>query len=312
MEVFEGHRALFRPLSAPAVALGNFDGVHLGHRALISAARAAAGADGDTVLYTFEPHPARVLAPERAPPLITSLARKLELLADAGVDVCILEPFDTAFAALGAQEFFDQVIAQVLRPRSLVIGYDFTFGKNRGGDTKMLRELAAARGITVEVIEPVEVGGVVVSSTEVRRRLAAGEVGRAAALLGRPFDCDGVVVRGAGRGRQIGVPTANVDSDAELLPATGIYAVRLRQLEGGGDALPGAASLGTNPTFAGGKLTLEVHVLDFSGDLYGRRVRVEFVERLREERRYQSVEALVEQIQLDIAEARRILGGAAR
>jgi riboflavin kinase/FMN adenylyltransferase len=309
MEVFEGHRALFRPLSSPAVALGNFDGVHLGHHALLAAARnAAAQTGGDTVVYTFEPHPARVLAPERAPPLITTRQRKLELLADAGVSACILEPFDAEFAAHSPEEFFDLVLARVLGARQLVVGYDFTFGRHRAGDASTLRTLAAPRGIGVQVIAPVRVGGVVVSSTEVRRALTAGDVRGASALLGRPFDCDGQVVHGEGRGRKLGIPTANVASEGEMLPASGIYAVRLSVLEGGMvRPFPGAASLGTNPTFPGGKPTLEVHVIDFEGDLYGRRVRVEFIERLREERRYESIAALVEQIWLDIDAARLIL-----
>jgi riboflavin kinase/FMN adenylyltransferase len=308
MEVFEGHRALFRPLSSPAVALGNFDGVHLGHRALIDAAnRAQRKIGGETVVYTFEPHPARVLAPERAPHLLTTLQRKLELLDSAGVDVCVLEPFVPEFAALEPQIFFAEVLVRTLAARHLVVGYDFTFGHQRGGDAAMLRQLGREHGIGVEVISPFEQHGRVVSSTEVRRALAAGDVRLAQALLGRPFDVDGAVVRGAGRGKSLGFPTANVAPETETLPATGIYAVRLRKLDGNATALPGAASLGVNPTFHGDKLTLEVHILDFDGDLYGARVRIEFIERLREERRYDHVDALIAQVQEDIRAARRIL-----
>jgi riboflavin kinase / FMN adenylyltransferase len=310
VEIFAGHRALFRPLAAPAVALGNFDGVHEGHARLLSAARAAADRlGGDAVVYTFEPHPARVLAPELAPPLITTTDRKLELLSGAGIDVCVLEPFDRALAEITPEDFARQVLLEVLGARQVVVGYDFTYGHQRRGNVATLREFGARHGVTVEVIDPVTVDGLVVSSSKVRELVAEGDLARARLLLGRDFDVDGRVVRGAGRGRDLGFPTANLALEAELLPAPGIYATRVRVLDDPAGAwLEGAASLGTNPTFGeGAPLVLEVHLLDFGGDLYDRRLRVAFVERLRAEQRFESAGALVAEIRRDVERTREVL-----
>jgi riboflavin kinase / FMN adenylyltransferase len=310
VEIFAGHRALFRPLAAPAVALGNFDGVHKGHARLLSAARAAADRlGGDAVAYTFEPHPARVLAPELAPPLITTTDRKLELLGEAGIDVCVLEPFDRALSEIAPEDFARQVLLEVLGARHLVVGYDFTYGHQRRGNVASLRAFGARHGVTVEVIDPVTVDGVAASSSKVRELVAAGDLAGARRLLGRDFDVDGRVVRGAERGRDLGFPTANLVVEGELLPAPGIYATRVRLLDDADGAwIEGAASLGTNPTFEeSAPLSLEVHLLDWSGDLYDRRLRVAFVERLRGELRFESVEALVAEIRRDVERTRDVL-----
>lgn len=311
MEIFEGHRALFRPLIAPAIALGNFDGVHLGHQRLLGAAVAASRAlGGDAVAYTFDPHPAAVLAPAKAPRLITSRARKLELLAETGISACVIEPFTRELAALAPEDFLQEILVEILDARHIVVGYDFTYGRDRAGNTETLRAFGAARGIAVEIIEPVEVAGVVVSSTRVRALVRDGAVAKARALLGRDFDVDGTVVRGDGRGARIGVPTANIAVDSALLPAGGVYAVRAQILDGASRSplLPGVANLGTNPTFVDrAELSLEVHLLDTAVDLYGKTMRVCFVERLRGEQRFDGVDALVHQIHADIDRARTIL-----
>ena len=307
MPVFRGHHSIARRLRAPAVAIGNFDGVHLGHRALIDRARAgAAELGGEAVVLTFDPHPAFVLAEHLAPRLITTTDRKLELLADAGVDVTLVEPFDRALAAMSPADFAATILAGALGARRVVVGFDFTFGKGRAGTTDTLRELGRAHGFDVDVVEPVAVGGLVASSTRVRTFIAEGNLAGARLLLGRDVDIDGTIVRGAGRGRGIGVPTANVAPDTPLLPARGIYAVWI-DVDGHGRR-PGAASVGTNPTFDdAGRVSVEVHVLDFDGDLYGRRARVTFVERLRGEKRFPDADTLVEQIRRDIADTRRVL-----
>jgi len=311
MEIFDGHRALFRPLQAPAVAIGNFDGVHVGHQRLIDEAVAAAHSwGGDAVVYTFDPHPSRVLAPDRAPPMICSRERKLELIAARGVDACVVEPFTRELASMAPDAFLERVFAEVFGARGLVVGHDFAFGHKRAGNADTLRAFGAARGIDVRVIEPVEAGGVLASSSQVRQRVSGGDLPGARALLGRDFDTDGEVVTGARRGRDIGFPTANVDAGAaELMPPPGIYATWLRVVDGAEpDRLHIAAtSLGTNPTFGpGAPLTLEAHLLDFSGDLYGRRVRVGFIERLRGEERFDGVEALVAQIGRDVEQTRKV------
>lgn len=317
MEIFDGHRALFRPLFNPAIALGNFDGVHQGHRRLLAETVAAAKRlDGDALVLTFDPHPAQILAPDRAPPLLTTLERKLELIAEAGIGACIVEPFTRELSQLSPQEFVQNILVDVIRVQHVVVGYDFRFGKNRAGTTESLREFARTHGFTAQIIEPVEVGGGVASSSRIRKLLASGAVADAGELLGRAFDVDGEVVRGDGRGATIGVPTANVATRADVLPAVGVYAVRMRILDSApGDglpdretALPGVANLGRKPTFGDdNQLTLEVHALDFSGDLYGRMVRVEFVAHLRGERRFAGIDALVAQIRNDIDQARASL-----
>jgi riboflavin kinase/FMN adenylyltransferase len=310
MEIFEGHRALFRPLHAPSVAIGNFDGVHLGHQRLLeTAARAARSLGGDAVVFTFEPHPAIVLAPHKAPPLLTSLPRKLELLAQAGMDACILEPFTRELADLSPDAFLQSILVEILGARHIVVGYDFTYGRDRAGTTESLRAFGAAHGIGVDVIEPVEAGGVVVSSTRVRELVREGDMAGARALLGRDFDIDGTVVRGDGRGARIGMPTANLATQGQLLPRGGVYAVRVQLLDGASTrTVPAVANLGTNPTFVDRtELSLEVHLLDFSGDLYGQRLRVQFIERLRGEQRFPGIDALLAQIRADIERAREIL-----
>ncbi|HEU5057696.1 MAG TPA: bifunctional riboflavin kinase/FAD synthetase [Kofleriaceae bacterium] len=306
MEVFSGHRRLTRAFRAPAVAIGTFDGVHRGHQELVARARAAAARlGGEAVVLTFDPHPASVVAPERAPRLLTTTARKLELLAAAGADAAVVEPFDRELAALAPRAFAETILAGSLGARHLVVGYDFRFGQGRAGGADTLRELGGELGFTVEVVDPVAVDGTVASSSRIRALVEAGELAAARALLGRDPEVEGEVVRGAGRGRGIGVPTANLAIDAGVAPPLGIYAVWVALA---GERYAGAASVGTNPTFDdSGRMSLEVHILDFDRDCYRERVRLAFVERLRGELRFAGAAELVEQIRRDIADTRRIL-----
>jgi riboflavin kinase/FMN adenylyltransferase len=307
MQVVYGHQ------NAPAwrgaaVAIGNFDGVHLGHRALIARARElAAASDALTVALTFDPHPSTLLAPARAPRLLTSIERRIELLAEAGVDAVVVEPFTRELAGVAPSAFVDDVVIFALRARAIIVGYDFSYGQGRTGTVEALRAHGSHAGIEVAIVPAVTVDGEIAASTKIRGHLRAGELVRAERMLGRPWDVDGVVVHGAERGRAIGVPTANIAPEVELAVAPGIYAVTL-SVEGG-PAMPAVASLGTNPTFVeDGGLVLEVHVLDWSGELYDRRVRTTFIARLRDEQKFESVEALVHQIRRDIAQARAALG----
>jgi riboflavin kinase/FMN adenylyltransferase len=309
VEIFEGYRALFRPLSAPALAIGNFDGVHRGHMALLEAARRNAEArDADAAVFTFEPHPAHYFAGEKAPGRLTSPARKQELLAAAGMSICIAQPFDEEFSKISAEEFHDQVLHRIIGCKHVIVGDDFGYGHGRKGTIETLRQAGDELGYSVEVIGEVQVDGERASSSRIRELLLSGDVTAAARMLDRWHDVDGAVVKGAGRGRELGIPTANVDVKASVLPAPGIYAVWFQPLDELQPPRMGAASLGTNPTFvADGALTLEVHVLDFEGDLYDRRVRVGFVERLRDEESYDSVDALMQQIHEDIRQCRNVL-----
>lgn len=288
------------------VAIGNFDGLHVGHRALITATLAAAARSGGlSTVLTFEPHPARLFAPDKAPPPLTSPSRKIELLDAAGVACVVFEPFTADFAATSADAFVDLLVDR-LQVRSVIVGYDFTYGQKRAGTALTLRAAGAARGFAVEVIAPVLVGDAPASSSRVRAAITRGDLADVRACLGRDHDVDGTVVHGAGRGRTIGVPTANVATSAACLPPPGVYAVRV---EVDGRTHDGVANLGRRPTFEGdaAALSLEVHLFDYQGDLYDAPIRVAFAHRLRDERRFTSVDALIAQIHTDMTAAREAL-----
>jgi riboflavin kinase/FMN adenylyltransferase len=301
--------AAARSPQALAVAVGNFDGVHRGHAALLAEARArAAHRGGRSAVLTFTPHPARLFAPDRAPPLIMSLERRLELIAAEGIDIAIVEPFTPKFAAIDAAAFVTEVLARDLGARDVVVGYDFSFGRGRAGDVRLLGQLAPAVGIDVAVIPAVAIDGVTCSSGRIRQLVAAGDTGAAGRLLGRSFELEGPVRRGAGRGRGLGFATANVAPEGELRPKLGIYAARAEVLDGplAGTRRAAALSVGTNPQFEGDTVSVEAYLLDFEGDLYERRLRLEVGERLRDERRFESTAALVAQIGEDVARVRRL------
>jgi riboflavin kinase/FMN adenylyltransferase len=298
------------PLGWPpsAVAVGNFDGVHRGHQALVKAAVARARASGGpAVVLTFDPHPARVLRPRDAPAALTTLAQKEELLAELGVDRLAVLLFDAALARLSPEAFARAVLRDTLGAGDVVVGESFRFGHRREGDARSLVELGARLGFAVHAVPAVLEDGSPVSSSRVRFELGRGHVGAATALLGRPYFVDAAVVRGDGRGRRIGVPTANLAPDNEILPAPGVYAGYCRLPAG--EWWPAVVNLGRRPTFGGGELALEAHLLDFAGELYGARVRLSFHERLRDEQRFSSQEALVARIREDVARARGLLSG---
>lgn len=297
-----------------AVAIGNLDGVHLGHQRLLALARERARARGAcATVLTFDPHPVRVLRPQLAPPLVTPLSRKLELLEAHGMDGVVVQPFDLAYAKTPAAEFVSRDLADRLGSAEVVVGYDFTAGHERAR-VDALRGLLAASGIGLHVVDPVTSDGLVVSSTKVREFLLEGNVEAAALLLTRPHDVDGLVVRGAGRGRGFGFPTANVATES-LLPANGVYVIRASVgggAPGEGPVLGGVCNVGVKPTVeASAAVGLEVHLFDFGGrDLYGEPLRVAFLARIRDERRFPSVEALRAQIGRDVARARDVLAAA--
>jgi riboflavin kinase/FMN adenylyltransferase len=292
--------------SRTVATIGNFDGVHLGHRAILSrVCQRARELGGQAVAITFNPHPVKVLRPEVNLPLLTTSEQKLKLLSDSGLDAVVVLPFTPEFAALPAREFVRQYFCDRLQAREVVVGHDYCFGRGREGNIDLLKEMGETHGFTVQVVWAVEVDGALVSSSLIRAMLRLGKVTEARRLLGRPYGVSGRVVPGKGRGAKLlGVPTANLLSPNELLPASGIYAVWVRR---GGAILPGVANIGTCPTFNNAELSLEVHLLEFNGDLYGESLEVDFVTRLREERRFPSIEALADQIHADIAAAHRAL-----
>lgn len=307
MQIFHDHRVARRSRRT-ALAVGNFDGVHVGHRHLLARVRdAAAAIGGDAVALTFEPHPTRVIAPERASPVITGLDRKLELLAAEGLDAAVVLRFDHAFAAQSPRDFVASVIAG-LGAREVFVGGDFRFGHDRSGDGAALAAMGAEFDFRAQVVPQVtDAAGETVSSSRVRRALAAGDLPLAKRLLGRDFDLDGLVVLGDRRGRTLGFPTANLATPCEALPRDGVYAARVTVLGAGDDtAHPAVVNIGHRPTFRAGR-SIEAHLLDGDHALYGRTLRVAFAARLRDERRFDGVDALVAQIRDDVAAARAIL-----
>ncbi len=290
------------------VAIGNFDGVHLGHQAVLGHARALAQelpGEHQVAVLTFDPHPARLFAPDLAPPLIATLESRIDRLGQVGADHVVVEPFNPALAELAPEAFVDEVLLERLGVAGVVVGYDFTYGKGGRGTTDDLREQCGRAGVRVAVTEPVYQDGILVSSTKIREFVLSGRVYGASILLGRPFELSGPVVRGAGRGRTIGYPTANVAVQQELTPAFGVYAAHARV---GDELVDAAVSIGIVPTFKQDQeVTVEAYLLDFEADLYERPLTLEFVRRLRPERRFEGVEALVEQIALDVRQVRDIL-----
>jgi riboflavin kinase/FMN adenylyltransferase len=293
---------------SPAVTIGNFDGVHRGHQALAAAVVARAReAGGLAVVLTFDPHPAAVLSPDRAPAALNTPDQKEELLAGLGVDRLAVLAFDEEVAALTPESFAREVLRGALDARHVVVGESFRFGRRRQGDAAVLTALGAELGFSVQAVPPVLEQGSPVSSSRAREALVSGDVRAARALLGRPHFVDASVVRGDGRGRTIGVPTANLSPENEILPAGGVYAARCR-VPGGAWRLA-VVNIGRRPTFGGQHVTVEAHLVDFDDDLYGERVRLEFHERLRGEERFDGPQALVARIREDVARARDVLSG---
>jgi riboflavin kinase/FMN adenylyltransferase len=290
------------------LTVGNFDGLHVGHqeilRIVVERARARGG---EAAVYTFDPHPRKVLRPNDPPRLLTTLEQKLELIEAAGVDLTIVERFDLAFASRSAVEFVREILHERIGPEEVYVGYDFRFGHDREGSMRTLTELGPHLGFAVTIVPEVTVGGRDVNSTRIRELLAQGRVEEAHALLGRPYRVRGRVVPGDRRGRTLGFPTANLAAENEVLPAHGVYAGRLRLLgEGAPPAeIAAVANVGIRPTFeAGGAVLAEAHLIDWSGDLYGRLVELSFLHHLREERRFPDAEALRRQIAADRDAAR--------
>lgn len=293
-----------------ALAIGNFDGVHRGHQALLAQLVDAARRHGLTpAVLTFEPHPREFFTPASAPARVANLRDKIAALAAAGIERVFIQHFNQRFAAQSPEQFVDDVLVAGLNARCLLVGDDFRFGARRAGDVELLRRLGASRGYLVEQLQTVEEAGVRVSSSEVREALAAGDLARAAALLGRPYAISGRVLHGRKLGREIGFPTLNLRLAHRRPAAHGIFAVRVHGL--GEQPRPGVASIGLRPTVENdGRWLLEVHLFDFAQQVYGKLVRVELVRKLRDEVRYESLQALTHAIRNDAQAARAVLAGA--
>ena len=312
MHIYRHHTGLPEAARGSVVALGNFDGIHLGHQAVIGAAREAAERlEAPLGMLTFEPHPRSVLRPGEAPFRLTPFHIKSRVVAELGLDLLFTLHFDQGFAQRSADAFIREVVVQGLGARHVAVGYDFVFGHRRQGTAALLAERGRELGFAVSVVAPAQgPNGEVYSSTRIREHLTRGEPRDAAVLLGRTWEIEGRVEQGDQRGRTIGFPTANLSLGDYLRPAAGVYAVRVA-VEGAGPAewRPAVANLGKRPTFGGADLRLEVHLFDFAGDLYGKHLRVALLDFLRPERKFAGLDALKAQIAEDADRAREILAG---
>jgi riboflavin kinase/FMN adenylyltransferase len=310
----QGSGALEKPLEHGVLTIGNFDGLHVGHRSIMrTVIERARSVSGEAAVFTFEPHPRKLLYPDRAPRLLTTLDQKLELLDEIGVDLVIVEPFTRELATLPAERFVREVVFERLGPVEVYVGYDFRYGKDRGGSMRTLTELGPHLGFAVTIIPEVTVGSRDVNSTRIRELLGEGQVEEAAELLARPYRIRGAVVKGDRRGLAIGFPTINLAPENEILPARGVYAGHVRFLDDGGPARGSVhravTNVGRRPTFKqGDAIVAEAHLLEFDAQVYGRRVELSFEHHLRAEQRFPGLEALKAQIAADVKSARQLLG----
>jgi len=304
MQVIEDLNALEKPLVNPVLTIGNFDGVHRGHLALFEKVKERAGAiRGCSAVMTFEPHPIRVMKPGNGPRLITPTQQKVELIGRAGMDVLFCIPFTREFADISAQDFVRNILVTRIGIKELVVGYDYAFGRNREGNIPLLREMGENLGFAVHLVEPIQVEHMLVSSTSIRRLIQEGRLAEAKTLLGRDFQVEGTVVRGHNRGgRLLGFPTANLNPHDELLPRTGVYAVFVFVND---RTYNGVTNVGYNPTFLDKALSVETHILDFSEDIVGEKIKLTFLHRLRDEKVFKNVQELTDQISQDIRDAKQ-------
>ncbi len=301
MKIFETTHIIER-FPNPVLTIGNYDGIHMGHRRIIGkVVEKARQIEGTAMLMTFSPHPLSVLKPDTYTRLITPLHRKKELIEENGIDVMVIVPFNDAFRSVTAGIFIEEILFQTLAVKSVIVGYDFKFGKEGAGNTDMLKERSAQFGFDVEVIEAITIDGEKVGSNQIRRFIMNGDVERAARFLERPHMIEGFVVHGEQRGRGMGFPTINIDTISELVPKNGVY---MTEAEIDGKRLPAVTNIGYNPTFDGKKFLVETHILDFAGDLYDREVTIHFLGRIRDEMKFSGIEELKERIAADIAQAR--------
>ena len=313
MQHLAGIEALDRTPEKAVVTVGNFDGLHLGHRAIVgTVVSRARGIGGESIVYTFEPHPRKVLRPDSAPAMLNTLEQKLELLEACGVDTVVVERFTPEFARTPADRFIREILHALLDPVEVYVGYDFHFGRDREGSMRLLTELGPRLGFAVTIIPEVTIDEGDVNSTRIRKLLSEGKPEPAARMLGRAYAIRGRIVEGERRGRELGFPTANLDPENEILPGAGVYAGHMRFLDAGdpkeGGVLPAVVNVGVRPTFQGaGRVQAEAHLIDFEGDVYGRRVELSFNAFLRPEQRFPGVDALREQIGADVVDARKRL-----
>lgn len=308
MQVARTFEELSKDFQKVYLAIGVFDGVHLGHQRVIGEARDdARSAGGTSIVLTFDPHPMRVLQPDKAPQLLTGTEHKLRFIEKLGVDACLLLTFDKAFSLMPPEQFIETVARKIRQLQEICVGTRFRFGHNRAGDVRLMETFAPKYGFVAREIKSVMLDHEMISSTAIRQHVLGGRLDRAAAMLGRPSSVLGTVQRGDGMGHQLGYPTANLDPHNEVLPPNGVYAVRASV---GGEQHSGVVNIGVRPTFEGRshQRTLEVHIFDFKREIYGQDVELEFVRKLRDERKFASADELRAQIAADVLAARKFVG----
>ena len=305
MQTFDSYEQLTEAGQGAVIAIGSFDGMHRGHQALFERARdMARGKQVPLGLVTFEPHPVKVLAPQLAPPTLMAREDKVATLAELRFDFALFQKFTPVFANMAPDDFVENVLHQTMKVSGVVVGYDFSYGKKAAGSAETLKAQLEQQDVDVEIIKPQRLDGLVISSTKIRQFVLDGKMVAAQTLLGRPFRLSGPVVPGDQRGRQIGTPTANIDRRQEITPARGVYAV-WAHVEG--QTYPCVVNVGIRPTFKGDGLTVEAHLLDFGTDIYGKELAIDFVQKIRPERKFASKDDLMDQIQKDIQSTKKIL-----
>ena len=309
MQTIRGFDRFPQPLKTSVVTIGNFDGFHRGHQALIAHLKSEAARAGvPSVVMTFDPHPVQVLFPERELKKLSTVGELEQRLRAEGIDIFVVQPFSREFSQTSPRDFIEQKLVHFLHPLKVVVGYDFSFGSDRSGSTEMLRSMGQQRGFTVDSVSALQEAGQPISSRRIRDALQGADVELAGRLLGQPYSVRGIVIRGEGRGKKLGFPTANLQLAGGLILANGVYATRLES-PGFQSAMNSVTNVGFAPTFAGKRERplVECHVLDAQFDLYGREVQIEFLRRLREERKFSSIDELKATIADDVQNARRFL-----
>ncbi len=305
MKIIRGSRNIREEIKNPVLTLGNFDGVHVGHQAIFrNVTLRSKEIDGTSVVFTFEPHPLKIIAPDRCPPLLTSFHKKMELIQEAGIDMVICADFNRRFADQHPRDFAKNILYKKVRAKEIFVGYDYTFGRGREGTIAYLKKMGNEFGFKVNVVDPVKIDVNLVSSSLIRELIEDGKIEQASLFLGRTYSIKGKVIDGHKKGTVIGYPTANIDVHHELIPHTGVYGVRVVNE---GIYYDGIANVGFNPTFNRDSLSVEVHIFDFNKDIYGKEIEIAFIGRIREEIAFKSAQELVEQIGQDVKRAKDIL-----
>jgi riboflavin kinase/FMN adenylyltransferase len=305
MKLFRKIEDIKEKFRNPVLTIGNFDGVHIGHRRIFDIVKEKASKiNGDSVVFTFEPHPVKLLIPNKGPFLITTFEEKIRLIEESDIDIIVCPNFDMNFANQTPREFIENVFVNIIGIKEVVIGYDYLFGKNRKGNINTIKDFGKEYGFNVDVIKPIKVDNTIVSCTKIREYIKKGMVKEASLLLGRDYYIDGYVISGRERGRKLGFPTANLNPYNELIPKSGVYVAKIvysnRMFEG-------VVNIGNNPTFSDTSFSIEAHMFNFNKDIYGEKIRIIFIDRLREEVAFKNPDDLKRQIEIDIITAKKIL-----